>query len=141
MQTRRQTKEAAATASAQVYHHHISQTPSANAIAAQGVQSLTTFHSTSGYGSQHTNDSENDNNDNNNEPQIYKVFEYDENDKGIFEVNIDFDGASEAWKENKKSSGNGCYKYRCIAFVAKTGIKCEKFSKSGCDYCAMHNKK
>ena len=124
MQTRRQTKEAAATASAQVYHHHISQTPSANA-----------------HGSQHTNDSENDNNDDNSEPQIYKVFEYDENDKGIFEVNIDFDGASEAWKENKKSSGNGCYKYRCIAFVAKTGIKCDKFSKSGCDYCAMHNKK
>ncbi len=28
------------------------QTPSANAIAAQGVQSLTTFHSASGYGSQ-----------------------------------------------------------------------------------------
>ena len=60
---------------------------------------------------------------------------------GIYEADIDFDGASEAWKENKKSSGNGCYKYRCIAFVAKTGIKCEKFSKSGCDYCAMHNKK
>lgn len=71
MQTRRQTKEAAAAnASAQVYHHNIS----------------------------HTNDSENDiDNDidnDNNEPQIYKVFEYDENDKGIFEVNIDFDGAS-----------------------------------------------
>ena len=112
MQTRRQTKEAAATASAEVYHHHIS----------------------------HTNDSENDIDNGNNEKQIYKVFEYDENDKGIFEVNIDFDGASEAWKENKKSSGNGCYKYRCIAFVAKTGIKCEKFAKSGCDYCAMHNK-
>ena len=119
MQTRRQTKEAAAATAAvdvEGYHHHIS----------------------------HTNDSENDiDNDidnDNNEKQIYKVFEYDENDKGIFEVNIDFDGASEAWKENKKSSGNGCYKYTCIAFVAKTGIKCEKFSKSGCDYCAMHNK-
>jgi hypothetical protein len=118
MQTRRQTKEAAATATAvtaasvEVYRHNIS----------------------------HTNDSENDIDNDNNEHTIYKVFEYDENDKGIFEVNIDFDGASEAWKENKKSSGNGCYKYRCIAFVAKTGIKCENFSKSGCDYCAMHNK-
>ena len=125
MQTRRQTKEAAATAAVEVYHHNISHTNDS-----------------------HTNDSENDiDNDNDNsdntndEPSINKVFEYDENDKGIFEVNIDFDGASEAWKENKKSSGNGCYKYRCIAFVAKTGIKCEKFSKSGCDYCAMHNKK
>ena len=114
MQTRRQTKEAAAAAAAvEVYHHNSSE-----------------------------NDVDNDNdNDDINEPQIDKVFEYDENDKGIFEVNIDFDGASAAWKENKKSSGNGCYKYRCIAFVAKTGIKCDKFSKPGCDYCAMHNRK
>ena len=80
MQTRRQTKEAAAV---QVYHNHISDTNDSE------------------------NDNSDDNSDNNNEPQIYKVFEYDENDKGIFEVNIDFDGASEAWKENKKSSGNG----------------------------------
>ena len=115
MQTRRQTKDAtaaAAAAAAEVYHHNSSE-----------------------------NDIDNDVDNDNNEHTIYKVFEYDENDKGIFEVNIDFDGASEAWKENKKSSGNGCYKYRCSAFVAKTGLKCDKFSKSGCDYCAMHNKK
>jgi len=117
MQTRRQTKEAAAV---HVYHNHI--------------------NDNTNY-SQNDVDNDNDNSDNNDGPVIYKVFEYDENDKGIFEVNIDFDGASEAWKENKKSSGNGCYKYTCIAFVAKTGLKCDKFSKSGCDYCAMHNKK
>jgi hypothetical protein len=29
----------------------------------------------------------------------------------LFEVNIDFDSASEAWKANKKSIGNGMYKY------------------------------
>jgi len=29
------------------------------------------------------------------------------------EVNIDFDEASIAWRANKKSSGNGCYKYVC----------------------------
>jgi len=32
---------------------------------------------------------------------------------GKYEVNIDFDGASAAWKSNKKSIGNGEYKYIC----------------------------
>ena len=31
----------------------------------------------------------------------------------LCDVNIDFDGASEAWKNNKKSIGNGSYKYKC----------------------------
>ena len=31
----------------------------------------------------------------------------------LFEVNIDFDAASKAWKANKKSIGNGMYKYIC----------------------------
>ena len=56
------------------------------------------------------------------------------------EVNIDFDEASRAWRENKKSTGNGCYKYVCSAIVAKTGIKCEKVVKTGCAYCSVHNK-
>jgi hypothetical protein len=30
-----------------------------------------------------------------------------------YEVNIDFDEASSAWKANKKSIGNGQYKYIC----------------------------
>jgi len=32
---------------------------------------------------------------------------------GKYEVNIDFDGASADWKANKKSIGNGQYKYIC----------------------------
>jgi hypothetical protein len=32
---------------------------------------------------------------------------------GKYEVSIDFDGASAAWKANKKSIGNGQYKYIC----------------------------
>lgn len=36
------------------------------------------------------------------QPQIQKI---------EYEVNIDFDEASAAWKANKKSLGNGCYKY------------------------------
>ena len=56
------------------------------------------------------------------------------------EVNIDFDEASRAWRENKKSTGNGYYKYVCSAIVTKTGIKCEKVVKTGCAYCSVHNK-
>jgi len=29
----------------------------------------------------------------------------------LYEVDIDFDEASKLWKSNKKSIGNGCYKY------------------------------
>ena len=36
----------------------------------------------------------------------------------IYEVSIDFDGASEAWKANKRSINNGSYRYVC----AKKGI-------------------
>lgn len=32
----------------------------------------------------------------------------------IYEVNIDFDAASEAWKANKCYIGNGSYRYVCF---------------------------
>ena len=38
-------------------------------------------------------------------------------------VDVDFDEASAAWRENKKSVGNGCYKYICCV-VDKNGKKC-----------------
>ena len=41
--------------------------------------------------------------------------EFDYNDIGIYEVNIDFDEASAAWKQNKRSTGNGCYTYKNIS--------------------------
>ena len=31
----------------------------------------------------------------------------------LYEVNIDFDEASREWKSNKRSIGNGSYKYVC----------------------------
>jgi len=49
--------------------------------------------------------------------------------KALYEVDIDFDGASQAWKLNKKSIGNGSYKYICCVIKAngeKCGIKCMK---------------
>jgi len=55
----------------------------------------------------------------------------------LYEVCIDFDEASEAWKANKKSIGNGSYKYVCN----KRGIKnkmCLKKCLPGEEYCQTH---
>jgi len=59
--------------------------------------------------------------------------------KPLYEVNIDFDGASEAWKSNKLSIGNGSYKYIC----KKKGINgnmCIKKCLLGEEYCCVHLK-
>ena len=57
----------------------------------------------------------------------------------IYEVNIDFDEASKAWRSNKKSIGNGSYKYVCI----KKG-KHNNYCVSKClpeeNYCRTHFK-
>lgn len=58
----------------------------------------------------------------------------------LFEkVDIDFDEASRSWKSNKKSIGNGCYKYICTK-ITKTGKQCKNDSLRNCDYCRLHNK-
>lgn len=53
------------------------------------------------------------------------------------EVNINFDEASAAWKSNKRSTGNGTYKYVCQG-VSKTGVKCSREPVLFCDYCKRH---
>jgi hypothetical protein len=58
----------------------------------------------------------------------------------LFQVDIDFDGASEAWKSNKKSTGNGCYKYVCQQ-ITKYGTCCKRESLANSEFCKMHNKK
>jgi hypothetical protein len=40
------------------------------------------------------------------------------------EVNIDFDGASKAWRENKRSRGNGMYVYICKQ-ICSNGNPCK----------------
>ena len=57
----------------------------------------------------------------------------------FLKVDIDFDEASKAWKSNKKSIGNGCYKYICTK-ITKTGKQCKNDSLRNCDYCRLHNK-
>lgn len=56
--------------------------------------------------------------------------------KPLYEVNIDFDEASKAWHANKKSIGNGQYKYICT--VEKNGIKCGKSCYKDLSYCWIH---
>jgi hypothetical protein len=58
----------------------------------------------------------------------------------LFEVNIDFDGAIEAWRSNKKSIGNGSYKYICCV-IKQNGEKCGTKCVNMEEYCRVHLKK
>ena len=55
----------------------------------------------------------------------------------LYEVNIDFDEASVAWKANKKSIGNGSYKYICQGQL-KSGSFCKREAKPGSEFCSWH---
>lgn len=56
-----------------------------------------------------------------------------------FEVDINFDEASQAWRANKKPVGNGCYKYICSK-ETKTGNQCKREALAGCEFCKIHRK-
>ena len=55
----------------------------------------------------------------------------------LYIVNIDFNAASEAWKANKQSIGNGCYKYICCK-KGKNNNSCISKCMPGEDYCRTH---
>lgn len=55
----------------------------------------------------------------------------------LYEVNIDFDEASKAWKSNKRSIGNGSYKYVC-AKKGKNNKCCLSKCLPGEIYCKTH---
>ena len=56
----------------------------------------------------------------------------------LYTVEINFDEASESWRSNKKSIGNGHYKYICSQ-KTKTGNQCKRESLKFCDNCKMHS--
>ena len=56
-----------------------------------------------------------------------------------YEVNIDFDAASESWRANKKFIGNGSYKYVC-AKLGKNNKNCLAKCLPGEVYCRKHLK-
>lgn len=55
----------------------------------------------------------------------------------LYTVEINFDEAINAWRANKKSIGNGHYKYICLQ-KTKTGNQCKRESLQFCDHCKMH---
>ena len=57
--------------------------------------------------------------------------------KVLYEVNIDFDEASEAWKANKRGIGEGSYRYIC-AKRGKHNNECIAKCLPGLDYCRTH---
>jgi len=57
----------------------------------------------------------------------------------LYEVNIDFDEASECWKANKKYIGNGTYKYVC-GKRSKNNKFCKLKCLPGEEYCKTHVK-
>lgn len=56
----------------------------------------------------------------------------------LYEVKIDFDEASESWKVNKRSIGNGSYRYLC-AKKSKNN-NCSTKCLPGEIYCKTHLK-
>jgi hypothetical protein len=55
----------------------------------------------------------------------------------LYKVNIDFDGASESWKANKRPTSNGSYKYVC-AKKGKNDNCCIAKCLPGEIYCRTH---
>jgi len=55
----------------------------------------------------------------------------------LYRVEINFDEAIDAWRANKKSIGNGHYKYICLQ-KTKSGNQCKRESLNFCDNCKMH---
>ena len=56
-----------------------------------------------------------------------------------YEVIIDFDEASTAWRANKKSTGNGEYKYICC-HKTRNGNTCLREKGKDSEYCNQHKK-
>lgn len=57
-----------------------------------------------------------------------------------YTVEIDFDGASQAWRANKKLLPNCCYQYIC-GQVSISGKKCYRKPIGYTERCAIHKKK
>jgi hypothetical protein len=53
------------------------------------------------------------------------------------QVYIDFDEASSAWRANKKSIKNGCFKYLCCQKTL-SGNLCKRESSIDNIYCKQH---
>ena len=59
------------------------------------------------------------------------------NKGALYEVNIDFDEASDLWRQNKKHVGQGHFKYVCTV-IKKDGSRCGNSLNKDSDYCWGH---
>jgi hypothetical protein len=64
--------------------------------------------------------------------------ECEDTPKNTLEVNIDFDEAIKEWRSNKKSIGNGHYKYICKVITVGKNKICEKSCYKGTNTCWIH---
>lgn len=60
--------------------------------------------------------------------------------KQKYSVEIDFDGAIQAWRANKKLLPNCCYQYIC-GVITISGKRCCRKPVGYTERCAMHVKK
>lgn len=60
-----------------------------------------------------------------------------------YEVSIDFDDASRAWRANKRQTSNGTFVYVCeyVLPYGKKGYKCNKRCMVGTNVCYVHRNK
>ena len=56
----------------------------------------------------------------------------------LYNINIDFDDSSKAWRENKLSIGNGNFRYLCKKRGRNNNL-CIKNCLKGEEYCYIHS--
>jgi len=58
----------------------------------------------------------------------------------MYPVRINFEEASEAWRNNKIYLGDGQFKYKCLT-LTKKGEVCKNKPIKNSNYCIVHSKK
>jgi len=57
----------------------------------------------------------------------------------LYNIEINFDESSIAWRSNKKLVGSGQFKYKCLQ-KTQTGNDCKREALSGLNTCKCHSK-
>jgi hypothetical protein len=60
------------------------------------------------------------------------------NQSNYFEDTYNFDEASSAWRANKRSNGNGSFRYIC-AGTTRTGRPCRRTTQLNLEFCMTHS--
>ena len=71
-------------------------------------------------------------------PQVVQIQKQEQQLKRQPFEPIDFDEASDCWRANKMSIGNGMFKYVC-PFMKIDNTRCGRNVKKGCTSCRYHH--